>query len=69
MYTVLAKNAGIVKRTRDIREAEQVYRVCRDESAAGHGPYAYESIQLLEGDRVVRESVGTLPPVAYHAGY
>lgn len=65
MFTIVAGAAGVVKRTRNQQEAEQVYRACRDESASGTGPFAYQRVELLDGDRVAREFVGTVPPEAY----
>lgn len=69
MFVVATTGLGIIKRTRDRSEAEAVYRQCRDEAAAGRGDFAFEGILLLEGDRVVRESLGTYPHVEYAAGY
>lgn len=61
MFSVIAGKAGVVKRTRDEHEARQVYLAVRDEAARGAGEFAFEGVQLLEGDRVVHESLPVYP--------
>jgi len=61
MFTVIGDRSGILKSTRDQREAELVYLQARNDAAAGRGPHPFEGVQLLSGDMVVHQSLGVFP--------